>query len=88
MKINQILQAYLIDVEDVNIYNNLFDILYGSFRNAEDEILLSIHLLKVWVESAFSTPDSDYLEESTCNFLRAISDKIKEETGYIIFRIS
>jgi|11_taG_2_1085331.scaffolds.fasta_scaffold46391_3 hypothetical protein len=88
MKINQILQAYLVDVDDVNIYNNLFDIVYGSFGNLEDEILLSIHLLKVWVESAFNTPDSNYLEESTCDFLKAISDKIREETGYIIFRIS
>jgi len=59
MKINQILQAYLVDVDDVNIYNNLFDIVYGSFGNLEDEILLSIHLLKVWVESAFNTPDSN-----------------------------
>lgn len=86
MKIEQI-QTHLIALDDTDLYADLFNVLYGSFQNVESEILMSVHLLKVWVEAEFKTPDSRYLDVATCGFLMQVSEDIKEETGYIIFRL-
>ena len=87
MKIEQYKPCYL--VKDVHglVYEDLFHVLYGNCSNREDEILMSLHLLDVWMENDFQN-EASYLDEITCDFLKNVYHKINKQTGYIIFRIS
>jgi len=86
MKIEPYQACYLVQDTDTNIHCDLSTILYGIGGNKEDEILLSLHLLSVWIESNFSN-EAEYLEQTTCDFLTDVYYKINKEIGYIIFRL-
>jgi hypothetical protein len=86
MKIEPYQACYLVQDTDANIHCDLSTILYGIGGNKEDEILLSLHLLSVWIESNFSN-EAEYLEQTTCDFLTDVYYKINKEIGYIIFRL-
>lgn len=77
--------CYLVQNVDDYILDDLFNVLYGNCCNLENEILLSIHLLGVWMESDFDN-EAGYLDEYTCEFLKDIYYTINKETGYIILR--
>ena len=85
MKIEPYKQCYLVQNVDADILDDLFNVIYGTCPNLEDEVLLSVHLLGVWMESGFDN-EAQYLEQSTCDFLKDVYYKINKETGYIIFR--
>ena len=85
MKLEPYQSCYLLWV-DANIHCDLSTILYGIGGNKEDEILLSLHLLSVWIESNFSN-EGRFLEQTTCDFLTDVYYKINKEIGYIIFRL-
>ena len=86
MKIEPYEACYLVQDIDVNIHDDLSNVLYGVGLNTEDEILLSLHLLSVWMESNFSN-EAEYLDQTTCDFLKDVYYKINKEIGYIIFRL-
>jgi len=86
MKIEPYQACYLVQDIDADIHCDLSTILYGTGGNREDEILLSLHLLSVWIESNFSN-EAEYLEQTTCDFLTDVYYKINKEIGYIIFRL-
>lgn len=83
---NKYNECYLVVLQDENITDDLFNVLYGACKNIENEMLMSIPLLQNWIESDFTHPDAQYLEQSTCEYLSKLNDKLKTETGYIIFR--
>jgi hypothetical protein len=87
MKIEQYKPCYLVEVIDGTIYEDLFHVLYGGFSNLEHEILMSLHLLDVWMENDFGN-EASYFDEYTCDFLKDVHYKINRQTGYIIFRMS
>ena len=86
MKIEQYKPCYLVQDVDAYIHEDLFNVLYGSCLNREDEILMSLHLLNVWMESDFEN-EASYLDEYTCEFLKDVYYKINKQTGYIIFKL-
>ena len=53
MKIEQDKPGYLVQDVDGLVYEDLFHVLYGNCPNLEDEILMSLHLLDVWMENDF-----------------------------------
>ena len=79
-------ECYLVILQDENITDDIFNVLYGSCKNTEDEMLMSIPMLQTWIESDFTHPDAQYIEQSTCEYLSKLNDKLNTETGYIIFR--
>jgi hypothetical protein len=86
MKIQHYQPCYLVQDIDEYIYEDIFNVLYGSCSNREDEILMSLHLLGVWMENDFKN-EAECLDEYTCDFLKDVHYKINKETGYIIFRL-
>jgi hypothetical protein len=86
MKIEKYQACYLIQDIDECIYEDIFNVLYGNCSNREDEILMSLHLLAVWMENDFKN-EAEYLAEETCEFLKDLYYKINKEIGYIIFRL-
>jgi len=86
MKIQQYQPCYLVQDMDMDVYCDLFNVLYSVTDHAEEEILLSVHLLNVWMEADFETGDAGYFEQETCDFLKDVYYKINKEIGYIIFR--
>jgi len=86
MKIEHYKPCYLVQDVDEYIYEDIFNVLYGSCSNLEHEILMSLHLLNVWMESDFEN-EASYLDEYTCDFLKDVYYKINKQTGYIIFKL-
>tara|TARA_B100000497_G_scaffold113263_1_gene134870 strand:- start:173 stop:553 length:381 start_codon:yes stop_codon:yes gene_type:complete len=78
--------CYLVQDIDEYIYEDIFNVLYGNCSNRENEILMSLHLLGVWMENDFKN-EAEYLDEYTCDFLKELYYKINKEIGYIIFRL-
>lgn len=80
--------CYLADVYDDN------DLLYDlkiltnldNIQRQDDEILVSLHLLNVWIETGFLTGNSYQVSEQTKQHLTDLYESIGQETGYIIFR--
>ena len=81
--------CYLADIYDDN------DLLYDlkvltnldNIQRQDDEILVSLHLLNVWIESDFDVYPRVYkVADSTKQYLTDLYESIGQETGYIIFR--
>ena len=80
--------CYLADIYDDN------DLLYDlkvltnldNIQRQDDEILVSLHLLNVWIETGFLTGNSYQVSEQTKQHLTDLYESIGQETGYIIFR--
>jgi hypothetical protein len=79
--------CYLADIynndvlDDLKVLTNLDDI-----QRQDDEILVSLHLLNVWIESGFLTGNTYKVADSTKQYLTDLYQAIGQETGYIIFR--
>jgi hypothetical protein len=79
--------CYLADIydndvlDDLKVLANLDDI-----QRQDDEILVSLHLLNVWIESGFLTGNTYKVADSTKQYLTDLYEAIGQETGYIIFR--
>lgn len=83
--------CYLADVygdssvlSDLKVLTKL-DSIYTDQRQ-DDEILVSLHLLNVWIETGFLTGNSYEVREQTKQHLTDLYQAIGQETGYIIFR--
>jgi hypothetical protein len=80
--------CYLADIYDDN------DLLYDlkiltnldNIQRQDDEILVSLHLLNVWIETGFLTGNSYQVSEQTKQYLTDLYESIGQEIGYIIFR--
>lgn len=82
--------CYLADIYDNSILSDLqvltkLDSIYTDQRQ-DDEILVSLHLLNVWIETGFLTGNSYQVREQTKQYLTGLYESIGQETGYIIFR--
>jgi hypothetical protein len=79
--------CYLADIYDndvlydLKVLANLDDV-----QRQDDEILVSLHLLNVWIESGFLTGNTYKVADSTKQYLTDLYEAIGQETGYIIFR--
>jgi hypothetical protein len=79
--------CYLADIydndvlDDLKVLANLDDV-----QRQDDEILVSLHLLNVWIESGFLTGNTYKVADSTKQYLTDLYEAIGQETGYIIFR--
>ena len=79
--------CYLADIydnyvlDDLTVLANLDDI-----QRQDDEILVSLHLLNVWIESGFLTGNTYKVADSTKQYLTDLYEAIGQEIGYIIFR--
>lgn len=80
--------CYLADIYDndvlydLKVLTNLEDI-----QRQDAEILVSLHLLNVWIESDFDVYPRVYkVADSTKQHLTDLYQAIGQETGYIIFR--
>jgi hypothetical protein len=80
--------CYLADIYDndvlydLKVLANLDDV-----QRQDDEILVSLHLLNLWIESDFETFPRVYtVAESTKQYLTDLYEAIGQEIGYIIFR--
>ena len=82
--------CYLADVYENSILSDLqvltkLDSIYTDQRQ-DDEILVSLHLLNVWIETGFLTGNSYQVREQTKQYLTDLYEAIGQEIGYIIFR--
>ena len=79
--------CYLADIYDndvlydLKVLANLEDV-----QRQDDEILVSLHLLNLWIETGFLTGNSYQVREQTKQHLTDLYEAIGQETGYIIFR--
>jgi hypothetical protein len=82
--------CYLVDYFDNDVLDDLkvlthLDSIYTDQR-LDDEILVSLPLLNVWIETGFLTGNSYQVREQTKQYLTDLYQAIGQETGYIIFR--
>jgi hypothetical protein len=82
--------CYLADVYDNDVLSDLqvltkLDSIYTDQRQ-DAEILVSLHLLNVWIETGFLTGNSYEVREQTKQYLTDLYQAIGQEIGYIIFR--
>ena len=80
--------CYLADIYDndvlydLKVLANLDDV-----QRQDDEILVSLHLLNLWIESDFDVYPMVYkVADSTKQYLTDLYEAIGQEIGYIIFR--
>ena len=79
--------CYLVDVFDDDILYDLKVLTRMEYiPRQDDEILVSLHLLNVWIESDFEPERVYTVAGSTKQYLTDLYEVIGQETGYIIFR--
>jgi|SRR6056300_1670743 len=88
--------CYLADIYDNDVLYDLKVLAnLDDTQRQDDEILVSLHLLNLWIESDFETglikteeefPRVYTVAESTKQYLTDLYEAIGQEIGYIIFR--
>lgn len=79
--------CYVVDIFDEDILYDLKVLTRMEYiPRQDDEILVSLHLLNVWIESDFEPERVYTVADNTKQYLTDLYESIGQETGYIILR--